>query len=232
MTDRRGQDRDVHRARGRRHVQVPLQHPQLHARHAHRHLTLRLHPRRAPASGPATRFCRSCSALSRSGDTGAEQGHACLARRSGSGSRCTASPSPARRAMTRKISHVASTSCARGARLRDRGRSRLRPRRHSRHVQPRPASRVRRGRRVRRSAPCTPQPRRAPATGWSRRDGGVFSGGAAVVPRLDRGDRAEQADRRHGRDAVRHGLLAGRVRRRHLLVRRRHVPRLDRRHAR
>ena len=41
------------------------------------------------------------------------------------------------------------------------------------------------------------------------------------VPRLDRRHHAQQADRRHGRDADRPRLLARRLRRRHLLLRRR-----------
>ena len=51
------------------------------------------------------------------------------------------------------------------------------------------------------------------------------------VPRLDRRDAAEPADRRHGVDADRRRLLARRGGRRHLQLRRRRVPRFDRRDA-
>ena len=144
--------------------------------------------------------------------------------------------------MTREISHVASTSCARGARLRDRGRRRLHARRRSRRtgaadaVAPSARDRLPLG--TSRVAP----PRAAgSATGSYRVDGGIFAGGAAgfhgstggaalnqpivgiaatprgngywlvasdggifsfgdaALPRLDRRDDAEPADRRHGR---------------------------------
>ena len=54
-------------------------------------------------------------------------------------------------------------------------------------------------------------------------DGGIFSFGDAHVLRLDRGHRAQQADRRHGGHAGRQRLLARRLRRRHLRLRRRAV---------
>ena len=50
------------------------------------------------------------------------------------------------------------------------------------------------------------------------------------LPRLHRCDPSQPADRRHGADAQRQGLPAGRVRRRDLRVRQRAVPRLDRQH--
>ena len=52
-------------------------------------------------------------------------------------------------------------------------------------------------------------------------DGGIFSYGDADLLRFDRGNDAQQARRGHGVDARRPGLLAGGVRRRHLLLRRR-----------
>ena len=52
--------------------------------------------------------------------------------------------------------------------------------------------------------------RPARATGWSPRDGGIFTFGDAALLRLDRRHQAEPADRRHGRDADRRRLLAGR----------------------
>ena len=58
-------------------------------------------------------------------------------------------------------------------------------------------------------------------------DGGIFRFGDAAS-RLDRRSELEPADRRHGRDADRARLLARRVRRRHLHVRRRALLRLDR----
>ena len=61
-------------------------------------------------------------------------------------------------------------------------------------------------------------------------DGGIFTFGDAQLPRLDRRHPPQPTDRRHGRDPDRQRLLAGRVRRRHLQLRRRAVPRLDRRH--
>ena len=72
----------------------------------------------------------------------------------------------------------------------------------------------------------------AGATGWSAADGGIFSygdagffGSAGVAP-------PQRADRRHGRDPGRRGLLAGGRRRRHLQLRRRRLLRLGRLAAR
>ena len=62
-------------------------------------------------------------------------------------------------------------------------------------------------------------------------DGGIFSYGDAVVLRLDRVDPPQPARRRHGGGAGRHRLLAGGLRRRHLHLRDRAVPRLHGRHA-
>ena len=59
-------------------------------------------------------------------------------------------------------------------------------------------------------------------------DGGVFAFNAPY-PRLDRGIAPEQAGGRHDRHAERDRLLAGRLRRRGVLLRR-PVPRLDRQH--
>ena len=50
-------------------------------------------------------------------------------------------------------------------------------------------------------------------------DGGIFSLRRRHLPRLDRRHPPEPADRRHGRDARRSGLLARRLRRRHLQLR-------------
>ena len=52
-------------------------------------------------------------------------------------------------------------------------------------------------------------------------DGGIFAFGDATFFGSTGGMHAEQADRRHGRDPDRRGLLAGGLRRRHLLLRRR-----------
>ena len=60
-------------------------------------------------------------------------------------------------------------------------------------------------------------------------DGGIFSFGDAKFLRLDRQHQAGQADGGHGPGPHRRRLLAGGVRRRHLLVRLGRVPRLDRR---
>ena len=65
--------------------------------------------------------------------------------------------------------------------------------------------------------------------GWvATADGGVFAFGDARLLRVDGRDAPQPADRRHGGDTDRQGLLARRVRRRHLLVRRRALLRLDR----
>ena len=61
-------------------------------------------------------------------------------------------------------------------------------------------------------------------------DGGIFAFGDAAVPRLDRRHPPQQADRRHGRHPGGNGLLAGRLRRRHLRLRRRPLLRIDRQH--
>ncbi len=61
-------------------------------------------------------------------------------------------------------------------------------------------------------------------------DGGVFSFGNATVLGLHGRHRAEQAHRGHGADAGRGRLLAGGLRRRHLLLRRRAVLGFDREH--
>ena len=61
-------------------------------------------------------------------------------------------------------------------------------------------------------------------------DGGIFAFGDAPVLRLDRRHPPQPAHRRHGGDARRRRLLAGRLRRRGLHLRRRPVLRLDRRH--
>ena len=58
-------------------------------------------------------------------------------------------------------------------------------------------------------------------------DGGVFSFGDARLPRLHRRDASQPAGRRHQRDPIGSRLLARRVRRRHLLLRRRALLRLD-----
>ena len=58
-------------------------------------------------------------------------------------------------------------------------------------------------------------------------DGGIFSFGERRLPRLDRRPAPQQAHRRHGGHARRRGLLAGRLRRRHLQLRRRRLLRLD-----
>ena len=60
-------------------------------------------------------------------------------------------------------------------------------------------------------------------------DGGVFTFGDARLLRVDGRIAPQPADRRHGRDPDRQRLLARRVRRRHLHVRRRALLRLDRR---
>ena len=62
-------------------------------------------------------------------------------------------------------------------------------------------------------------------------DGGIFTFGNAPVLRLDRWHGAQQARRRHGGDARRARLLARRLRRRDLHLRRRPVLGLDRRHG-
>ena len=59
----------------------------------------------------------------------------------------------------------------------------------------------------------------------------MFSFGDAQFHGSTGGDASESADRRHGTDAVRPGLLARRARRRDVQLRRREVPRLDRRQA-
>ena len=61
-------------------------------------------------------------------------------------------------------------------------------------------------------------------------DGGVFSFGNAPFWGSTGGIAAQQADRRHGGDAGRRRLLAGRLRRRHLRLRRRAVLGLDGEH--
>ena len=54
------------------------------------------------------------------------------------------------------------------------------------------------------SPPAPPRPQRAGrATGWSRRDGGMFTFGNAQLLRLDRRHAPEPADRRHGPHAFR-----------------------------
>ena len=60
-------------------------------------------------------------------------------------------------------------------------------------------------------------------------DGGVFAYGDAALLRLDRSAGAQQAHRGHRRHPRRQGLLAGGLGRRGLLLRRRRLPRLDRR---
>ena len=55
-------------------------------------------------------------------------------------------------------------------------------------------------------------------------DGGIFAFGDARFLRLNRCHQAQQADRRHDGNSDRPRLLDGRVRRRHLLVRRRTLP--------
>ena len=65
-----------------------------------------------------------------------------------------------------------------------------------------------------------PAPR---ATGSTPADGGIFNYGQRTLLRLDRRPHAQQADRRHGADARRPGLLAGGLRRGHLQLRRRRV---------
>ena len=62
-------------------------------------------------------------------------------------------------------------------------------------------------------------------------DGGVFCFGDAGIPRLDRQHAAEPAGGRHRRHAERPGLLARRLRRRDLQLRRRRLPRLHGSHA-
>ena len=62
-------------------------------------------------------------------------------------------------------------------------------------------------------------------------DGGIYAYGCRRLQGLDRGAQAQQADGRHGAHPQRPGLLARRLRRRHLLLRRRQLPGLDRRHA-
>ena len=62
-------------------------------------------------------------------------------------------------------------------------------------------------------------------------DGGIFSFGDAKFYGSTGGDASEPADRRHGADRARPGLLVGRRRRWHVHVRRRQVLRLDRRSA-
>ncbi len=61
-------------------------------------------------------------------------------------------------------------------------------------------------------------------------DGGIFSFGDAAVLRLDRGHPSQQAHRRHGVHTRRTGVLARRLRWRHLQLRRRPVLRLHRGH--
>ncbi len=63
-------------------------------------------------------------------------------------------------------------------------------------------------------------PSTAAATGWSRPTAGIFSYGDAQFYGST-GACTQQADRRHGADARRRRLLAGRLRRRHLRLRRR-----------
>ncbi len=62
-------------------------------------------------------------------------------------------------------------------------------------------------------------------------DGGIFAFGDAAFDGSMGGSAAQRADRRHGRDPDRPGLLAGRLRRRHLRLRRRRLRRLDGRPA-
>ena len=62
-------------------------------------------------------------------------------------------------------------------------------------------------------------------------DGGIFSYGDAGLPRLDRVDPPQQAGRRDGRGREWRRLLAGGLRRRHLQLRRRRLPRLGRRRS-
>ena len=62
-------------------------------------------------------------------------------------------------------------------------------------------------------------------------DGGIFSYGTGEVLRLDRRDAPQRAGCRHRGDTERTRLLARRLRRRHLHVRRRALPRLDGRPA-
>ena len=62
-------------------------------------------------------------------------------------------------------------------------------------------------------------------------DGGIFSYGDAGFYGSTGSHRAQQADRRHGADARRQGLLARGLRRRDLLLRRRQVLRQHRQHA-
>ena len=61
-------------------------------------------------------------------------------------------------------------------------------------------------------------------------DGGIFNYGGRELPRLCWFGPAQQADRRHGPDPRQRGLLAGRLRRRGLLLRRCPVLRLHRSH--
>ena len=58
-------------------------------------------------------------------------------------------------------------------------------------------------------------------------DGGIFSFGDAALPRFDRRDSSEPADRRYGADAVGQRLLVGGVGRRDLRVRRCALPRVN-----
>ena len=85
-----------------------------------------------------------------------------------------------------------------------------------------------------RSAPCTsrgrswrwrPRPTGG-ATGWPPWTAGC-SRSATLLLRFDGGDPPQSADRRHGVDRRRQGLLAGGCRRRSVRLRRRPVPRVD-----
>ena len=62
-------------------------------------------------------------------------------------------------------------------------------------------------------------------------DGGIFNFGDAELLRQHRGDPSQPAHRRHGADALGPRLLAGGLRRRHLQLRRRGLPRLHGRQA-
>ena len=97
-----------------------------------------------------------------------------------------------------------------------------RGRRRRVHLRQRPIPRIAR-RRCGSTRPSTAWPRPASGNGYwlVAWDGGIFTLRRRALPRIHRRDAPQPPGRRHGADAERQGLLARRIRRRHLHVRRR-----------